>query len=105
LIEEKANLHRYILRIILFFKTAVSINNSLDPGPQALAGLHHGVPVEEPQHLLHLLDQILGFVVRLFNDPYFRFAPHKIAKKFTIRRAGRPGPPPPSPPQLTVRTP
>jgi hypothetical protein len=28
--------------------------------------------------------------VRLFNDPYFRFAPHKIAKKFTIRRAGRP---------------
>jgi hypothetical protein len=28
--------------------------------------------------------------VRLFNDPYFRFAPHKIAKKITIRRAGRP---------------
>jgi hypothetical protein len=35
------------------------------------------------------LDQILGFVERLFNDPYFRFAPHKIAKKFTIRRAER----------------
>ncbi len=90
LIEVKANLQRYISRIILFIKTAISINNSLDPGPQALAGLHHGVPVEGPQHLLHLLDQILGFVVRLFNDPYFRFAPHKIAKKFTIRRAGRP---------------
>jgi hypothetical protein len=105
LIEVKANLHRYISRIILFFKTAVSINNSLDPGPQALAGLHHGVPVEEPQHLLHLLDQILGFVARLFNDPYFRFAPHKIVKKVTIRRAGRPKPPPPPPPQLTIRPP
>jgi hypothetical protein len=90
LIEVKANLHWYISRNILFIKTAVSINNSLDPGPQALAGLRHGVPVEGPQHLLHLLDQILGFVARLFNDPYFRFAPHKIAKKVTIRRAGRP---------------
>jgi hypothetical protein len=76
LIEVKANLHKYISRIILFFKTAVSINDSLDPGPQALAGLH-GVPVEGPQHLLHLLDQILGFDARLFNDPYFRFATHK----------------------------
>jgi hypothetical protein len=64
---------------------AVSINNSLDPAPQALAVLHHGVPVEGPQHLLHLLDQILGFVARLFNDPYFRLAPHKIVKKVTIR--------------------
>jgi hypothetical protein len=90
LIEVKANLQRFISRIILFIKTAVSINNSLAPGLQALAGLHHGVPVEEPQHLLHLLDQILDFVERLFNDPYFRFAKHKIAKKCTIRRAGRP---------------
>ncbi len=89
LIEVKANLHRYKSRIILFIKTAVSINNSPDPGPQAIAGLHHGVPVEGPQHLHHLLDQILGFVARLFNDPYFRFAPHKKAKKFTIMRAGR----------------
>jgi hypothetical protein len=86
LIEEKANLHSYISRIILFIKTAISINNSLDPGPQALVGLNHSVPVEGPQHLLHLLDQILGFV----DDPYFRFAPHKMAKKFSIRRAGRP---------------
>jgi hypothetical protein len=90
LIEVKANLQRYISRIILFIKTAVSINNSLDPGPPALAGLHHGVPVEEPQHVLHLLDQILDFVEILFNDPYFRFAPHKIAKKCTIRQGGRP---------------
>jgi hypothetical protein len=90
LIEVKANLQRYISRIILFIKTADSINNSLDPCPQALADLRHGVPVEGPQHFLHLLDQILGFVERLFNDPYFRFAAHKIAKKFTIRRDGRP---------------
>jgi hypothetical protein len=90
LIEVKAKLQRYILRIILIIKIAVSTNNSLDPGPQALAGLHHGVPVEEPQHLLHLLDQILGFVAKLFNDPYFRFAKHKIAKRVTSRRVGRP---------------
>jgi hypothetical protein len=88
LIEVKANLHRYISRIILLIKTAVSINNCLDPGPQALAGLHHGVPVEGHEHLLHLLDQILGFVARLFNDPYFRFATHKIAKKLQL---GEPG--------------
>jgi hypothetical protein len=92
LIQVKAKLHRYILRTILLIKTAVSINNGLDHGPQAPAGLHHGVPVEGPQHLLHLLDQILGFVARLFDDPYFRFATHKIAKKVTIRRAGRPDP-------------
>jgi hypothetical protein len=88
LIEIKANLQRYISRIILFIKTAISVNNGLDPGPQALAGLHHSVPVEGPQPLLHLLDQILGFVARLFNDSYFRFAPHKIAKKVTISELG-----------------
>ncbi len=90
LIEVKANLHRYISKIIFYIKTAVSINNSLDPGHQAHAGLHHGVPVEGPQHLLHLLDQILGLVARLFNYPYFRFAPHKLAKRVAIRLAGRP---------------
>ncbi len=39
-------------------KTAVSIYDSLDPGPQALAGLHHGVPVEGPHHLLYLLNRL-----------------------------------------------
>jgi len=105
LIEVKANLQRYISRIILFIKTAVSINNSLDLGPQALAGLHHGVPVEEPQHLLHLLDQILDFVERLFNDPFLRFATHKIAKRVAIRQAGWPRPPPPTPPDFIIRPP
>jgi hypothetical protein len=59
--EVKTNLQKYISRIILFFKTANSINGSLDPGPQALPGLRHGVSVEGPHHLLYLLDQILGF--------------------------------------------
>ncbi len=67
-IEVKTNLQRYIPRIILFIKTAVSINDSLDPGPQALAGLRHGILVEEPHYLLYLLDQILGFVASLCND-------------------------------------
>ncbi len=71
-IEVKTNLQKYILRIILFLKTAVSINDSLDPGPQAIAGLRHGIPVEGPHHLLYLLDQILGFVERLSNDPHIR---------------------------------
>jgi hypothetical protein len=43
------------MRIIFFIKTAVSSNGSLDPGPQGLAGLPHGVPVEGPHHLLYLL--------------------------------------------------
>ncbi len=83
----------YILRIILFIKTAVSNNHCLDPGPQAIAGLRHGVPVERPHHLLHLLDQILGFVARLFIGPQLRFAPLKkikISKRVAVRRAGRP---------------
>ena len=83
-------MHRCISIIIFFIKTAVSVNNSLDPGPQVHAGLHHGVPVEGPQQLLHLLDQILAFVARLFNDPYFRFAADKIEKKVKIRQVMRP---------------
>jgi hypothetical protein len=66
------------------------MNSSLDPGPQALADLRHGVPVEGPHHLLYLLDQILGFAARLFNEPYFRFATHNIAKRVAIRQAGWP---------------
>ena len=54
-IEVKTNLQMYMLRIILFIKTAVSSNDCLDSGLQALAGLCHGVPVEGPHHLLYLL--------------------------------------------------
>ena len=74
-------------------KTAVSIYDSLDPGPQALAGLRHGVLVEGPHHLLYLLDRILGFVARLCNGPYFKFATHKRIGSWEAR------PLPPTPPQ------
>jgi hypothetical protein len=92
-IEVKTNLQMCILRIILFIKTAVSSNDCLDPGPQAIAGLRHGVPVEGPHHLLYLLDQILGFVAILCIGPQFRFATLrkiKISKSVALRRAGRP---------------
>ncbi len=59
----------YILRINLSNKTAVSNEDSLDPGPETRAGLRQGVPGEGPHQLLHLLDQILEFVVRLCIDP------------------------------------
>jgi hypothetical protein len=62
-------MQRYILRIILFNKTAVSSEDSLDPRPGARAGLHQGVPGKEPLLLLQLLDQILEFIVRLCIDP------------------------------------
>jgi hypothetical protein len=51
--------------INLFNEIAVSGDNGLDPGPESLAGLPHGVPVEGPHHLLDLQDRVLGFVVRL----------------------------------------
>jgi hypothetical protein len=40
----------------------VSCKDNLDPGPEACAGLRQGVPGKGPHHLLHLMDQILGFV-------------------------------------------
>ncbi len=48
----------------LFNEISVSLDDGLDPGPEPPAGLRHGVPVEGPHHLLYLLDQVLGFVVR-----------------------------------------
>ena len=59
------NEQRNILTINIFNKTAVSCEDSLDPGPEARAGLRQGVPAEGPHHLLHLLDQIVGFVAKL----------------------------------------
>ena len=43
-------------------------DNSLDPGPELLAGLCHGVPVKGAHQRPHLLDQVLDFVVRLCTD-------------------------------------
>ena len=62
-------MQRYILRITLFNKTAVSSVDSLDPGPGARAGLRQDVPGKGPHLLLYLLDQILEFVARLCIDP------------------------------------
>ena len=57
-----------ISSINLYNEMAVSGDNSLNPRPQPLAGLRHGVPVKEPHHPLHLLDQVLNFFVRLCID-------------------------------------
>ncbi len=43
-------------------------NDDLDPGVKSPAGPSHGVPVEGPHHLLNLLGQVLGFVVRRCID-------------------------------------
>jgi hypothetical protein len=47
---------------------AVSGDDSLDSGPESLAGLRHGVPVKGAHQRLHVLDQVLDFVVRLCID-------------------------------------
>ncbi len=52
----------YTLRINLSNKTEFSSEGSLEPGPEARAGLCQGVLGKGPHHLLHLLDQILEFV-------------------------------------------
>ena len=57
------------LKLNLFNKMAASNDNSLDSGRVRLECLCHGDPVEGLHHLLDLLDQVLGFVVRLCLDP------------------------------------
>ena len=47
---------------------AVSSDNSLNFGPEPLVGLRHGVPVKGAHQRLHVLDQVLDFVVRLCID-------------------------------------
>jgi hypothetical protein len=60
---------RSILRVNLSNKTAVSSEDSRHPGPGARSGLRQGVPGNGPHLLLHLLDQILEFIVILRIDP------------------------------------
>ncbi len=43
-------------------------DDSLDPGPEPLAGLHHSVPVQGPHQRLHPLDLGFDFVVKLCID-------------------------------------
>jgi hypothetical protein len=53
---------RNILRINLCIEVAVSGDDSLNPRPEPLAVLRHGVPVKGPHLRLHLLDQVLNFL-------------------------------------------
>ncbi len=53
-----------ILRIHLFNEIAISGNDGLDPGAKSPVGPRHGVPGEVPLHLLDLLVQVLGFILR-----------------------------------------
>jgi hypothetical protein len=53
----------------LFNKTVISIDDILNPGPEPLAGLRHGVPGEGPHHLPDLRDLGHGLVVKLCSDP------------------------------------
>ncbi len=49
----------------LFNEMTVIGDDSLDPGPEHLAGFRHGVPVQEPLQRLHPPDLVLDFVVKL----------------------------------------
>ena len=77
------------MAIHIFNKTAIRCKGNLDSRPEARAGLRQEHPGEGPHHLLHLLDQIIGFVTKLFNDLLFRDATHKIVKRLAVRRARR----------------
>jgi hypothetical protein len=61
-IEVKKYEQRGILRINLCNEMAVSGADSLNPRPEPLAGLRHGVPVKGPHLRLHLLDKVLNFL-------------------------------------------
>ncbi len=52
----------------LFNEMAAIGNESLDPGPEHLAGFRPGVPVKGPHQRLHLTEQVLDFVVKLCID-------------------------------------
>jgi hypothetical protein len=78
------------LRIDLFNEIAVMGDNILNLELEAVAGLRHGVPIEGPHHLLDLLDQVLGFVVRLCLDLRLSDATCKIVRRVAIRKDRRP---------------
>ncbi len=89
-IKLKTGWQRNILRINSYNKTAISGDDSLDLGPEPLAGLRHGVPGEGPHHLPYLRDLGLGLVVKLCYDPQFRNAQRKIVHRVAGSGAGRP---------------
>jgi hypothetical protein len=74
----------------LFNEMAVICNESPDPGLEPLAGFQTGCPVQGAHQRLHLLDQVLNFVMRLGIDLKLRDAAHKIVQLVAVRLAGRP---------------
>ncbi len=78
------------MRIHSFNKTASSINDILNPGPEPLADLRHGVPGEGPHHLPDLRDLGLCLIVKLCSDLQLRNAPRKIVHRAAGRGTGRP---------------
>ncbi len=50
--------------MILLKKVTISLHQGLDPGPEALAGPLHGVPVEAVHYLLNRLDQGVRSIMR-----------------------------------------
>ncbi len=77
-IKLKTGWQRNILGIHLFNKTAISIDDILNPGPEPLAGLWHGAPGEGTHHLPDLPDLSHALVVKLCSDPKFWNAPQNI---------------------------
>jgi hypothetical protein len=57
-----------VLKISIVNKTAISSDDSLNLGPEPLAGFRHDVPGEGHHHLPDHQDQVLGFVVRLRSN-------------------------------------
>ena len=53
---------------MLFNEMAICSDDSLDPGPEPLADLRHGVPVKGAHQRLHVLDQVLDSIVKLCID-------------------------------------
>ncbi len=82
-------MQRNIQRINSFNKTASSIDDILNPGPEPLPDLRHGVPGEGPHHLLDLRDLGLCLIVKLCSDLQLRNAPRKIFHRAAGRGAGR----------------
>jgi hypothetical protein len=44
------------------YRVAAINPDSIDPGPEPLAGFRHGVPGEEPHYLPDVVDQVSGFL-------------------------------------------
>jgi hypothetical protein len=57
-----------VLRVSLCNEIVISLHHSLESRPEPLAGLGHGILVKAARHLLGLLHQRVGSVVRSLVD-------------------------------------